>query len=377
MDLAVVHPFLYTRGGAERVVLKIAQHFNAKIFCSRYDPENTFPEFKDLDVEVLGKGFASIVPSFLPVRLRDAIVAGYQFYTKKFGDFDVYNAQGTPSQWVRNKNTNVLWYCHSPNREAFDLYGWRMSRRNFLEKIPYNLAVSAYKRLEFNTVPKLESVLANSRNTQMRLKKYLNLDAEVLNPGVDYEDFYCGGYEKYFFYPSRIAPEKRFEYAISAFKKFSEKNKGFRLVIAGALFRERTDHVEYYNKLKRLLGSSGEILTDVSWSRMLELFANSYSVLYTPKDEDFGIIPLEAMAAKKPCIAVNEGGPREVVVDGETGYLIDSLDDMVSKMEFLASNQNIVEELGKAGRKRVEENFGWDVFLKKFGEKCGGVARSI
>ncbi|MEM3399488.1 MAG: glycosyltransferase [Candidatus Micrarchaeia archaeon] len=372
--LALVHPYLYTKGGAERVVLKIAQHFNAKIYCSIYDKENTFPEFSELDVEVIKKGFMGYLPSFIPKRARDAAISGYQFYTLKIKDYDVVNAHGTPSEWVRNRNAPVVWYCHTPNREAFDLYEWRMRRRNLYEKLVFWSFIQAYKFFEFKTVPKIEHVFANSENTKNRLKKYLGVDAQVLNPCVDYDRFRCDAYDKFFLYPSRITPEKRFEFAIEAFKKFSERNKGWKLVIAGALLRQRKEHVAYYEQIRSMLGDMGEIMLDVDSKTLTDLYARCTAVLYTPVDEDFGIVPLEAMASCKPCIAINEGGPKEVIPK-EAGFLISSPAEMAEKMGYIANNIVDAEKMGKAGRAHVEKNFSWKAFLNKFERVVRQLAR--
>ncbi|MFH1470918.1 MAG: hypothetical protein ABIF01_04170, partial [Candidatus Micrarchaeota archaeon] len=135
MRIAIAHPFLYVRGGAERVVLKIAQKFDAKIYCALYEKEKTYKEFKDLEVEVIPSRLFGLMPSFLPIRIRHAVAAGEAFYYKKLSDYDVVNAQGTPSEWIRNKNERVVWYCHTPNREAFDLYDFRMSKRGLPGKL--------------------------------------------------------------------------------------------------------------------------------------------------------------------------------------------------------------------------------------------------
>jgi len=375
MELAVVHPFLYTKGGAEKVVLEIARHFDAKVFCSRYSPENTFPEFKDVEVEVLKSRISKLVPNILPVRVRDAMTAGFKFYNRKLDDFDVVNAQGTPSEWIRNRNSPVVWYCHSPNREAFDLYQWRMSQRKMHQKALYWSVLHPYRLIERSIVPKIEYVFANSGNTQSRLKKYLSRESTVLNPCVDVEEFKSGSYEKYFFYPSRIAPEKRFEYAIKAFKEFKRSHKDWNLVIAGALLKERNEHVAYYEKVKKMLGSDGKILLDVSREKMVELFSDCTAVLYTPVNEDFGIVPLEALASYKPCIAVNEGGPKEVIQNNENGFLVNSEEEMAGKMRLLASNPNLAEKMGKSGRKHVEKNFSWNHFFKVFGDTCKDVLK--
>ncbi len=372
MKLAIAHPFLYVRGGAEKVVLKIAQKFDAKIYCVLYEREKTFPEFKDLDVEVIPSKLFGLMPSFLPIRIRHAVAAGEAFYYRKLSDYDVINAQGTPSEWIRSKNERVVWYSHTPNREAFDLYNFRMSKRRPHGKAVYWACIQAFKYFEFKTVPKLEYVFANSKNTQDRLLNYLNLKSEILHPGVDYKDFECGSYEKYFFYPSRITPEKRFEYVVEAFRQF-KKNSGrdeWKLVIAGALMRDRPEHLQYYEWLRNYMGNDGEIRLDLPFSELKNLYSNAYSVLYSPVNEDFGIVPLEAMASRKPCIAVNEGGPREVIENGKTGFLVDSIMEMTEKMEYLAGRPEEVERMGKLGRAHVEKHFSWDRFLGRFGEVC-------
>ena len=373
MKLAICHPFLYVRGGAERVVLKIAQHFDAKIYCALYDKDKTFPEFQDCDIEVMQTKLFRYLPKHLPIRVRHAVAAGRIFYGKKLDDYDVVNAQGTPSEWIRHHNSPVIWYCHTPNRESYDLYNWRMRQRNLPNKALYWFNIQAYRLLENMTVPKIEHVFANSRNTQNRLKKYLNVESEVLNPGVDYNDFECNSYDKFFFYPSRITPEKRFEYVIRAFKEFKKKKPEFKewqLVIAGSLFADRQDHAAYYEHIKRMLDGHGRILVDVPFTELRDLYSKAYSVLYSPINEDFGIVPLEALASSKPVISVNEGGPKEVIENGKTGFLVNSPKEMAEKMAFLAERPEKAEEMGKLGRKNVEKNFSWKQFLKRFEGVC-------
>ena len=96
MRLVIATPFLETRGGMERVVLKIAQQFKAKIHCYSYDPERTFPEFRALDIETAKPGNISKLP--LGKRLTTAIEAGNHFYNVKLKDYDLINAHQTPSE---------------------------------------------------------------------------------------------------------------------------------------------------------------------------------------------------------------------------------------------------------------------------------------
>jgi glycosyltransferase involved in cell wall biosynthesis len=373
LKMIIVTPFLETRGGLERVVLKLASHFKSKIHCVRYDQEGTFGEFSKLSVEVAKPSQLSRLP--LGRRVATAVEAGWYFQNLKLDDYDLINAHGTPSEWVRNRNSPVIWYCHSPNREAFDLYEWRMKRRNLLSRAVFKASIEAFKHFEFRAVPKIEYIFANSANSQKRIKKYLKRESEVLHPGVDAERFSDKGYEEFFFYPSRIAPEKELEYAIEAFRIFKGRAAGkWKLVIAGSL-STRSEHQAYYKKILGKCGDSVSIETNVSEERLLDLYSRCRAVLYTPINEDFGLVPLEAMASSKPCIARDEGGPRETIENGKDGFLVPSIFEMAGKMELLARDSDLCAAMGRSGRAKVKREFSWDRFLKRFEEKAKEVAK--
>lgn len=384
MRLAVTTPFLETRGGMERVVLKIAQHFNAKIHCINYDAENSFQDFIDMDIEAAKPGWLRSMP--VGKRVSTAIEAGWHFYNAKLSDYDVINAHQTPSEWIRNKNSPVLWYCHTPNREAFDLYEWRQKRRNPISQTIFWATIQPFKLLESRTVPRIEHIFTNSKNSQGRITKYLKRSSEVLHPGVDLEKFSSKPSERYFLYPSRIAPEKDLEYAVEAFKLFANRQnpkpgaskpetQNWKLIMAGALSK-RPEHAAYLKKLRSISTPDIEIRTNVGDWEMRDLYARSTAVLFTPVNEDYGLVPLEAMASGKPCIAKNEGGPKETIQDGRDGFLINSIWEMAGKMELLAKDPERCSQMGKAGRAKVERDFTWEKFLNRFGEKANELANA-
>ncbi|MGV8085048.1 MAG: glycosyltransferase [Candidatus Bilamarchaeum sp.] len=365
MRLLIATPFLENKGGLERVILKIAQNFNAKILSFSYNPDNTFEEFKSLEIEVAKPGLISKMPFGKRVTL--AIEAGSYFYNLKVekNEFDLINAHQTPSEWIRNKNSPVLWYCHSPNREAFDLYQWRMKKRNLFSKFVFWGSIKCFKHIEYQTVPKIEYIFTNSKNSQARVRQYLKRDSEILYPGVEIEKFRNRSSEQFFFYPSRIVPEKDIEFAINAFNQFSKKNPSWKLIIAGGI-SNRPEHLEYLKMLKSISGKNISIQTNISDAELIDLYSRCFCVLYTPVNEDFGLVPLESFASSKPCIARNEGGPKETIIDGVDGFLVDNIEQMVQKMQLLAQDPELCANMGKAGRKKVEREFTWKVFLDRF-----------
>lgn len=375
MKVAIVHPFVNDLGGATYVVGRIAKHFDAKVYCIGYDLKKTFDFFKEVEIERLPS------PSFLkalPPRLYMGVASGISFYFSKLNDYDVINAHGTPSEWIRNNNPRVVWYCHSPNREAFDLYEWRMKQRNPLQRIPFWLSIQAFKAIEYSIVPKIEYIFANSKNTQGRIKKYLNRDAEILYPVFEQGRFENEGYGNYFLYPSRIIPEKRFEFAIQAFKLFKKKSKSkkkWKLVIAGFL-SDRPEHRDYYNYLLGLKDEDVEFRINLPDKELKKLYGNAYAILFSPINEDFGMVPLEGFMAEKPCIAVNEGGPKETVEDGKDGFLVNSPEEMADRMLYLSERPDLNEKMGKTGKKKLSGKFSEKRFFERLNEVFKSVAKT-
>ena len=82
--------------------------------------------------------------------------------------------------------------------------------------------------------------------------------------------------------------------------------------------------------------------------------------MYTPAREHFGYVPLEAMAAGRPVLAVDDGGPTETVVDGETGFLRPpSPAAFAEALRRLLTEPDTADRLGRAGRARVARTSRW------------------
>ena len=369
---------LTLKGGAERVVMKIAQHYGAKVYTAEYDPKRTFDGFRDIDVEVIGRGGIS---KLLPYgRAAQGLNYGLSFYNLRIReDYDVINAHIAPSHWVRNRNERVLWYVHTPLRDVYDLYHYRLSLKKIHQKPTYMIGTRAVKLIDQSVVKRIEGLIANSRNTQSRIERYYGRhDSTVLGGGIDCKGYGNDGDDRYFLYVSRFSPNKRQDYAIEAFEAFKRRTKGrHRLVIAGAVSRDRF-YYDYYLKIAEMAKRVGDvrIVADPSDKRVRELYANCTAALYTPINEDYGLVPLEAMASGKPIIAVNEGGPRETVVDGKTGYLVNTPDEMGRRMAELAGDKGLAERLGRNGRSRVMKSYSWARFFREFDRELRKVAKS-
>ncbi len=365
MKLVIAQSNLTLKGGAERVLLKIAQKYDAKIYTAEYDPARTFGGFRNLDVEVIGKR-GSILPYG---RAAQGLNYGLSFYSLKLkDDYDVINAHMAPSHWIRRNNRRVLWYCHTPLRDVYDLYKYRMSLKRFYQKPVHMIGARAVRMIDQGVVKDIEYIMANSFNVRSRIVKYYGrADATVLGGGCDYGSYRKGDDEKYFLYPSRISPNKRQDYAIRAFNMFKRSMKGYKLLIVGPVSQDRFFQ-SYYRKVVALARAVGDvkIITNADDKRLVDLYSNCTAVLYAPINEDYGLVPMEAMASWKPVIAVNEGGLKETVDNGKTGFLVGSMEEMAESMKTIAENPRLSREIGRAGRENVVKNYSWARFFKKF-----------
>ena len=364
MKLAITQSHLTLKGGAERVVLEIAKRYKAPVYVAEYDPKNTFEGYDNIDVRVISKKVNGIVPYG---RISQGISYGLAFSGLILDDeYDVINAHMAPSHWVSMKNPNVIWYCHTPLRDVYDLYDYRMSLRKWHTRPAYALGLGIVRHMDQAAVGRTKSIVANSKNVRSRIEKYYGRrDAKVINPGIDYKKYRNRGDDKFFFYPSRFSPNKRQEMAIEAFRRFKAHVKGYMLVLAGPVSKDKF-YNDYYNSVRKEAEEVGsvKILNDVDDATLFDLYSRCTAVLYPPMNEDFGIVPLEAMASSKPVIAMSEGGPKETV-DG-SGMLVKDTDGMAAAMKLIIDNPDIPEEMGRAGRKRVVERYSWAAFFRKF-----------
>ncbi len=376
LKLIIAQANLTLKGGAERVVLKIAQHYKAKIYTAEYDAKNTFEGFGNLDIEVIGR--QSMLRAMPYGRASQGLSYGLSFYGLKLReDYDVINAHIAPSHWIRNKNERVLWYCHTPLRDIYDLYHHRLSQKKFHQKPVHIVGAKMVKMLDQGVVRHIEHIVTNSFNTRSRIIKYYGRkDSVVLGGGVDYQLYKKGDDHKYFLYPSRISPNKRQDFAIRAFNHFKRQVNGYKLMIVGPVSQDKF-YYNYYKKITALAAGVGdvEIITDVNDKRLNSLYSNCTAVLFPPLNEDYGLVPLESMASYKPVIAVNEGGMKETVEDRKTGLLVNSIEEMGNAMKEVAENPAFARELGKNGRERIVKHYSWRRFFKEFDKELRKVKK--
>ncbi len=364
MNIEICHPFLMTKGGAERVVLEIAERLSKRhelnFVTNYYEPELTFPEFKNFEVKVYPTGFP------YTWKLSRALGSGL-FFSNWKSDVDLIIADISPAHFSANKNKNVIWFCHTPLRDAYDLLREHIGERPFYLRPFYRFSSEIYRQIDKRMVPKIKYICVNSKVTQDRVRQYYHRDSEIIHPGVNPEKFRCEDFKKYFLWIGRIMKHKRPQLAIDAMGEFSKKHRDFYLqMVGGELEKGVSVKPNAYTKISH----------NASDRELGKLYANCLGFLYTSVDEEWSITTLEAMASCKPIIAVNEGCARELVREKVNGLLCEPNAESISKaMHWLASHPDEAERMGRNARRIVEREYTWRIFGDEFERMLGRVLK--
>jgi len=275
----------------------------------------------------------------------------------------------------RNKMTKILFYCHFPDQ--------LLTERKTIIKKMYRFPIDW---LEEKTTGLADCIVVNSnftatvfRQTFQRLK---NHDLQVIYPICNFTllDSPVKGSLKdlkldknvttVFLSLNRFERKKNHELAVQAFaytkELLQDKPKllnSIHLIIAGGYDERLQENVEYFKQLADLAESMGmksdiSLISSPSDQEKQLLLHSCTAVLYTPQNEHFGIVPLEAMYMGRPVIACNSGGPLETVIDNETGYHCEpNYKSFAQKMLSFVYDKSLSREMGINGRNHVKQTF--------------------
>ncbi|HXV26497.1 MAG TPA: glycosyltransferase [Candidatus Paceibacterota bacterium] len=353
MKLALVHEYLNQYGGAERVLqLLCARWPDAPVYTMLYDRRATGGVFDGRDVRT---SFLQRLPG--SIRWHHAYTALMPLAVEQFdtGAFDtVLSVSASFAKGIVTKPlSRHVSYCLTPPRFLWDdsqRFVRRFALPSFL-RTASPLLLSYLRVWDRQAADRVDEFVAISRCVADRIAKYYGRQASVVYPPVDVNRFVpreIPGVEPYFLMVGRLVAYKRFDIAIRAANRMR-----FNLLIVGAGVQER--------KLRKLAGPTVTFLGQVDDEALAALYAGCRAVIF-PQEEDFGIVPLEAMAAGRPVIAFGGGGALETVVDGTTGLFFpeQSEDSLMQAVESFRGRSWSVS----ACRARAE-SFGTERFVRE------------
>lgn len=386
--ITFLHPDLGI-GGAERLVVDAALALKKKghevnFVTTHHDPEHCFSETKDGTISV------TVVGDWLPRHIFGRFFALFAYIRMIYAACYIVLSEHKPDivfcdlvsvciPVLRLRIPCVIFYCHHPDQLLSQPGG--ISKRlyraplNYLEEITTGMAHkvfvnSIYTGVVFkNTFERLHvepEVLYPSINTDFFDKTRIISLERVLDKKLPTDSVVLLSINRY-------ERKKNLGLAIEALaelkKHLTEKEyEKVYLIMAGGYDKRVEENVEHYLEL---IGLADELhvtdkviflrsLTDIE---KVSILHHCKIVLYTPPNEHFGIVPLEAMYLGKPVIAHNSGGPKESVISGVTGYLVDlSGEAFALKVAFLIKNPTQIQEFGDAGKDRFLKTFSFAAF---------------
>ena len=226
--------------------------------------------------------------------------------------------------------TKTIYYCHTPPRYLYDLKNDYLKKVPFYLKFAFNFLSTIFRKMYELDIKKIDLILTNSKNTQNRIKDFLWIDSKVLYPPVDLKQFKWVKQDDYYLSYSRLSTAKRIDNIVKAFAWMPNKKLKVIYWVNDPQKEEIFEFAKWYNNIEFVTLPWNIGLTDMVWS----CIAN----VCIPVNEDFWMIPIEAMAAWKPCIWVDEWWLKETIIDKKTGVLISEwgrVEDLINAVEFM------------------------------------------
>ena len=356
--VALVHDWLPVYAGAERVLEQMLHLFpNADLF--------SLIDFLPPDQRVFLQG-RPVQTSFiqrLPFARRAyryylplAPLAIEQFDLRGY-DLVISSSYVVAKGVLTTADQLHISYVHSPIRYAWDLYFQYLEQGGLVRGPKSWLArmILHYLRLyDATTASRPDVLVANSRHVARRIWKTYRRRARVVYPPVDTTAFRPDGpRDDYYVTVSRLVPYKRVDLIVQAFARMPKR----KLVVIG-------DGPER-DRIARLAPPNVELLGYQPFEVMRAYMQRARAFIFAA-EEDFGIVPVEAMACGTPVIAYGRGGVRESVVEGETGLFFyeqtpESLCEAVERFEHLEpslSTERICLQAERFSVARFREAFG-------------------
>lgn len=353
MRVAIVHYWLVGMGGGEKVLEAICRLYpQADIYTHALRPEAISDAIRSHRIRTtfinrlpLASRFYQTYLPLMPRALEQLDLTGY--------DLVISSESGPAKGVVTRADAAHVCYCHTPMRYLWDYWPQYLAGASLPKRIGMRFFLPYLRRWDVLSAFRVDKFIANSRTVARRIAKHWRREAAVVYPPVNISGFPVrtrpGG--KYYICAGRLTPYKRVDLAIRACVRLGRK-----LLVVG--------DGEDMARLRALADGNVTFAGRLDESGLLDALAEARALIF-PGEEDFGIVPVEAMASGLPVIAYGRGGATETVLHGSTGLFFEKQDtDSLcgAIMEFEAGEDGFLPE---KARERAE-NFSADKFSQRF-----------
>jgi glycosyltransferase involved in cell wall biosynthesis len=352
--IAIVCDWLTSVGGAERVLLAMHELYpDAPIYTSQYDPSkiNWFDDAKVKTTWLQSLPKKSTVRKLLPVLRRQA------FQHLDLSDYDIIiSSSGAEAKAVKKlkKDAVHITYCHAPTHYYWSRYDEYLKEPGFgmlnpVARAGLKILGGPMRKWDYKVAQQPDVLIANSTHIQQKIQEYYDRDSTVIFPPVDLDRFnkYAAVTKrKGMVVAGRQVPYKRFDLAIAAAIKM---NIPLTVIGDGPMHAKLVQQAKNHKNITFLLNPTDK--------EMPKLFSKAEVFLF-PGVEDFGITPVEAMAAGTPVVAFGEGGALDYVTD-TTGILFyeQTVSSLVEAIEAALLSKWNHKKISKEVKRFNKESF--------------------
>lgn len=325
MKIAMAHSCLKWTGGTERSILEVSRRLATRhhvtIYTSEYTPAATYAGLADFPIVTIPK---------------------WQWATTHLNE-DVIIAHTYSPDMLVYRNKHVAFYVQSFMNDSS-------------LPSPLNQADRVVRRfLVKETMKRNQRILAMSNFIAARLQAlYQQTVTDVVYGGVD-PDYFNLPTEtgKYALYVGRIEPGKGLDRLVAWWQSIN-----YDLILVG------NGDPAYIRSLQQYHSPRVSFIGPKFGEELEKIYRSCRFVVFLPFAEALGIVPLEAMAAAKPVIAANAGGPAETIIHGSTGFLVNSQEEFCRAAAHLISSEQVCQDMGAVGRQHVQQ-YTWDNISKR------------
>lgn len=307
MKIALVHYWLMSWRGGEKVLEALVKLFpDADIYTHVYDSEVVAGS--PLAGKNIRTTFIHRLPfskrlyqkylPLMPMALEQLNLSGY--------DLVISSESGPAKGLVLPADVAHICYCHTPMRYVWDMYHEYLAHADWFTRLLMRPLIHYLRLWDRLSADRVDHFIANSDFVAKRVAKFYRRQATVLHPPIDIDEFQLSvRHDGFYLMVGALVRYKKADLAVRAFNAL-----GLPLVVIG--------DGELFEEIKRTAGPNVTVLGRQSRAVILDHYRRCRALLF-PGIEDFGIVPLEAMASGKPVIAYARGGALETVRDGVTG----------------------------------------------------------
>ncbi|MCW6509041.1 glycosyltransferase [Lichenifustis flavocetrariae] len=312
MRVAFIHYWLVGMRGGEKVIEALCEMFpQADIFTHVYVPEAVSSTISSHRVQT---SFIARLPRastryqrylpLMPMALEQLDLRGY--------DLIISSESGPSKGIIPPAGALHLCYCHSPMRYIWNMFHDYRERSGPITRLLMPPLSHYLRNWDAISATRVHHFAANSRTVARRLGTYYRREARVIHPPVDTRSFAPVSADQrgdFYLMAGELVAYKRPDLAVEAFNLLKKP-----LIVAGG--------GEMLSRIRNLAGPTVSVLGPQTAEGLRKLYAHCQALVF-PGEEDFGIVPVEAMASGRPVIAFRRGGATETVVEEETGLFFD------------------------------------------------------